>query len=62
MKKRGFIRILSLFALLVCISSCSLTSCKDNPEKEKVRSVLLYISANNNLQSYAEECIRDLKL
>ena len=61
MKKRGFIRILVLFALLFCVSSCSITSCKEKPEDEKVRSVLLYISANNNLYSYAEECIQDLK-
>ncbi len=61
MEKRGFIRILSLFAILFCISSCSITSCKDKPEDEKVRSVLLYISANNNLYSYAEECIQDLQ-
>ena len=61
MKKRGFIRILVLFALLFCVSSCSITSCNEKPEDEKVRSVLLYISANNNLYSYAEECIQDLK-
>jgi hypothetical protein len=61
MEKRGFIRILWLFALFACISSCSVTSCKENPEEKKVRSVLLYISANNNLYSYAEECIQDIK-
>ncbi len=61
MEKRGFIRILLLFVLLFCISSCSITSCKKNPEDDKVRSVLLYISANNNLHRYAEESIQDLK-
>lgn len=50
-------KILTLLLAVICVSSCDWFS----PDEKEVRSMLIYVAANNNLSRYADSCFTQLK-